>query len=104
MIQQKNYIQRQQQKHLMHGLNGFKVNGKVTRTVLFYSPCKHQKAMSFLMFSGVIEWYYCGTFIVSFEHIQNINFVFLSLTLNLYLLRDRLQISRLILSEFKRIN
>ena len=34
---EKNYIRRQQQKHLMHVLNVFKVNGKITRTVSFYS-------------------------------------------------------------------
>ena len=55
------------------------------------------------MFSRGIEWHYSGVFIVNFEHIQNIDLLFLSLTLNLYLLRDLLQISLLILSEFKRI-
>ena len=74
---EKNYIRRQQQKHLMHVLNVFKVNGKITRTVILFH-LKTSKNHSFFV-SGGIEWHYSGVFIVNFEHIQNIDLLILSL-------------------------
>ena len=61
---EKNYIRRQQQKHLMHVLNVFKVNGQ-NSVILFH--LKTSKNHSFFMFSGGIEWHYSGIFIVNID-------------------------------------
>ena len=49
--------------------NNFKVNSKNTRTTSFYTPWKHQKTRTFMMFLGGTEWRRSDVFIVNFYFI-----------------------------------